>query len=710
MERIPFFHRIGTKIFATLIVVAILAVGITGTSLVTLSGNTLRSNISERNLQIARRASNEISLYVENSINELKAVADVVSALRDPWKQDLLLENLAVTFERFQQMHLVDSSQTLIASTLLDAADEPEFDLQTVSGIRNGSIYISEVGLTSDRLPYLTITLPVQKVADPGEVLVAELALRDIWDLVDDISFGKSGEALLVSKEGILIAHPDKIRVVTEAEYSSLVCTGQMESSEGRVSVYQPEGQEKMLVACVPVEIVGWRVVIQQPLAEAYLPTKRILTQSMILLIAVLLVAFLASIVLARLLASPLNLLLAGTVRIGQGDLNHQIGVRDQGEIGRLAGSFNSMVKDLKRRSVRLRESEERYRLMAQSVQDIIFSLNKKGDFLFINRRAEAVTGFSLQELQSRNYLSFFSPKSRKEIEEKVRRHFLKTASEGLELEVQVKDRRGAVRVLEVKLVRVFDSAGRLQFFGVARDITERKKAERQLLEYQQQLRSLASQLSLAEARERKRIAADLHDRIGQALSLTQIKLESLKASSVSQKQTVELTETIELIKQTIQDVRTLIFNLSSPLLYEVGLRAALEQLVEQFRDDHGIRVCFEDDEQPKPLDIDRSVLLFQAVRELLVNAAKHAHADLVTVSMSRSENSVQIMIRDDGRGFDTSRKVFKPGRKGGYGLFSIGERLQYMGGDLLVESRPGKGTKVCLSLGLKQDDGKPYN
>ena len=93
MKRIPFIHRIATKILATLTFVSTLAVIATGAVLVSLSGRTLRSNISERNLQIARRASNEISLYIENSISDIEAAAEILAALKDPWIQDILLES-----------------------------------------------------------------------------------------------------------------------------------------------------------------------------------------------------------------------------------------------------------------------------------------------------------------------------------------------------------------------------------------------------------------------------------------------------------------------------------------------------------------------------------------------------------------------------------------------------------------------------------------
>ena len=704
MERLPFANRISTKILITLTVVSTLSVMATGTVLVTLSGRTLRRNISERNLQIARRASNEISLYIEDAITEVRAIADVLAAVRDPWVQDILLENLVVTFSRFQSISLVTVSGRLIASSSLGKQMDHRLDPQALSRAVSGNTYLSPVGLTSEQLPYLTIAVPATTSGPSPHALVAELALRDIWELVDDISFGPHGEALLISRDGILIAHPDKARVMNEAYRFRNPCGKGSLPTEGVVSTAQSNGSGGLLVASAPVKGLQWCMVVQQPLREAYLPIKSVLLRSFLLLAAMLTVVTLASLFLARLFSTPLNLLLAGTYRIGRGDLDHRMNMPRKDEIGRLSAAFDRMVEDLRQWSRRLTESEERYRLMAESIQDLIFSLDRKGRILFANRSTQVVSGYTLEELLGRDCLELLSENSREETQQRFREALPKNMRQGFELEVELLTRKEKKRIMAVQLVQVFNSSKQLQFFGVARDITQRKEAEQKLLEYQHQLRSLASELSLTEARERKRIAADLHDRIGQALALTRIKLGTLKAEAHSAAKITSIEETIRLVEVTINEVRSLIFDLSSPLLYEVGLKAAVEQLVEHLQNQHGTPISVEDDGREKPLTIDGSVVLFQATRELLLNVVKHAAAHRVRVCMSRRDNVVEITVQDDGVGFHVSRKAGRPGRQGGYGLFSIRERLEYLGGKMTVESIPGRGTTAALALALNHD------
>jgi PAS domain S-box-containing protein len=643
-------------------------------------------------------------LYIEDSIQDIKAAADILGVVKDPWVQAILLENLTVTFKRFESISVVSTSGKVIASSRLDNDDGKSLDPLMLSRVASGQINLSPVGLTVEQLPYLTIAAPAKAPGANRNVLIAELALRDIWDLVDDISFGRHGEALLISKDGVLIAHPDKTRVMNKAATLTNPCGTGPPPPEGVLTISRVNGGTGLLVACAPVAGLEWFMVIQQPLADAFLPMKSVLLRSLLLLTAVLAVAVSASFVLARIFSTPLNMLLAGTYQIGRGDLDHRIGLQRKDEIGRLSAAFDRMGEDLGEWSLKLKVSEERYRLMAESVQDIIFSLDKAGRILLANKRAESVSGYPLQDLVGRDCLDFLSGKSRKELKQLFRTTLPQDFERGLEFEVELLTQEGKQRIMEVQLVQVFDSSKHLQFYGVARDITQRKEAEQKLLEYQQQLRSLASELSLTEARERKRIAADLHDRIGQALALIRIKLGTLKAGTSSNRKIEHIEETIHLIEVTIREVRTLMFELSSPLLYEVGLKAALEQLVEQFQDHHGIRISFEDDGHPKPLTIDGSVVLFQAVRELMLNVVKHAAARHIRVSMSRHNNSIKITVQDDGVGFAVSRGAFKPGLQGGYGLFSIRERLEYLGGELLVDSSPGRGTQAALALELNHD------
>jgi signal transduction histidine kinase len=239
----------------------------------------------------------------------------------------------------------------------------------------------------------------------------------------------------------------------------------------------------------------------------------------------------------------------------------------------------------------------------------------------------------------------------------------------------------------------------------------ERKRAEKRAREYQAQLKSLASQLTLSEERERHRIAVKFHDQFAQSLVISKIKLDALCSSVPSQDLAKKANEISNSLSQTIQDIRSLTLDLSYPVLYELGFEAAVAAwLVEQIQEKYGIASEFEDDEQSKPLDDDVRILLFRDVRELLINVVKHAKAKKVKVSIRKAGRQIRVSIEDDGVGFDVAKIVSTPTATGSFGFFSIRERLEQLGGHLEIESSPCCGCRVTIMAPLKKEKTKGGN
>ena len=265
-------------------------------------------------------------------------------------------------------------------------------------------------------------------------------------------------------------------------------------------------------------------------------------------------------------------------------------------------------------------------------------------------------------------------------------------------------DTCGAAEIVEVvnnHQLALIEKADKWQFVKNA----ERKRADGEARLYQAQLKSLASELSLAEERERRRIATELHDRISQSLVISKIKLEALRKSGYGRKLDGALEEICSSLGRVIQDTRAITVDLSSPILYELGFETAVQEwLTVQVQERHGVKTEFEDDGQVKPLDDDIRVLLFRDVRELLINVVKHARANNVKVSIKKTGSAISVTVRDDGVGFDLAEVLSTAAKKGEFGLFSIRERLGRLGGNLEIESAPGCGCRVTMVAPLKQE------
>ena len=234
---------------------------------------------------------------------------------------------------------------------------------------------------------------------------------------------------------------------------------------------------------------------------------------------------------------------------------------------------------------------------------------------------------------------------------------------------------------------------------GFVLDLTQRKRAEAEVEQHRAKLQAMASELMMAEERERRRIAEVLHDSIVQMLALSKMKIDQVRRGT-SDGARARLGEVYDLIDEAIARARTLTAELSPPVLYELGLPAAVQWLGDRLRADHAIALELDAPHDWTPLPEQARVVLFQAVRELLVNIVKHAGATKCRVRMAQCEGMVTIEVQDDGRG------IHRPAARldyaaGGFGLFNIRERLQHLGGALRVESPPGGGARLTLSVPL---------
>ena len=227
-------------------------------------------------------------------------------------------------------------------------------------------------------------------------------------------------------------------------------------------------------------------------------------------------------------------------------------------------------------------------------------------------------------------------------------------------------------------------------------EVEERKIAEIKLITNQQRLREMTSELTLAEERERRKIAQALHDDIGHALASTKVKLLAQHKTSRDEKTKAIITNMIDSIEIALEKTRSLTSELSPPSLYQFGFESAVENLVERFGKEFNIKSVVTLAES-SPISEDISVLLYQSLRELLMNVLKHAQAQAVNVTIDTDGEFLSVTVRDDGNGCDPE-KVFS-GETGSrkFGLFSIRERLEFIGGKLLLYSKKGEGTEVSM-------------
>ena len=226
------------------------------------------------------------------------------------------------------------------------------------------------------------------------------------------------------------------------------------------------------------------------------------------------------------------------------------------------------------------------------------------------------------------------------------------------------------------------------------------------------QLQALAAQLTQTEHRERRRLAQILHDHLQQLLYAARLHLETLRRTDASDSSMPETIDRVDaLLGECIAESRSLTVQLCPPVLHEAGLAAAIEWLARHMEQTCGLAVDIEVDPQAEPEIEGIRILLFEAVRELLFNVVKHAETGRAKVAMTLApDDEVRMTVSDEGAGWATPDTKIEHTTTSGFGLFSIRERLELMGGRLEVETAPGRGTHVSIWAPRCQGDGKPQH
>jgi signal transduction histidine kinase len=260
---------------------------------------------------------------------------------------------------------------------------------------------------------------------------------------------------------------------------------------------------------------------------------------------------------------------------------------------------------------------------------------------------------------------------------------------------------------VEVNLVLVRDQDGQPQYLqGVIRDITERVQAEEEqswlmeeLRHSAEELRQLTYRLQEVQESERRQLAAELHDSVGQNLTGLSLNLKiidvQLRPDASSQLHR-RLDDSLGLLEQTTRQVRDVLSELRSPLLEQYGLFAAVNWYAQQFSERSGIQVTVQGQEFTPRLPLPTETILFRLVQEAMNNVLKHAHAARATIHLESDAESGRITVEDDGKGFEPSAQS-RPGEVPSWGRLTMQQRALSLGGDLTIDSSPGGGTRVSV-------------
>lgn len=344
-------------------------------------------------------------------------------------------------------------------------------------------------------------------------------------------------------------------------------------------------------------------------------------------------------------------------------------------------------ITEQKQAEVALRTSEEHFRTIFEQATDGILVSDVEGHFLDANSASGQMLGYSREELLKLGISDIVVP----EQVERIAPEIARLRNTGVvRSEWRVRRRDGLILLVEVSAKRLPD--GRLQAF--LRDVTESRRAEEALRESSRQLQMLSKRVLEAQETERRRIARELHDELGQALTAIKINLQA--RSRFRDQSPAELdAENVRLVEEAIQQVRSLALALRPSMLDDLGLAPALRWIAEYQAERGGFVAHFGADFPDTRLAPELETACFRIAQEALTNIARHAQAKRVAIELRHKDDALFMTVQDDGRGFDVVTMRTRAVAGGSVGILGMQERAELARGKIEIESAPGQGTVV---------------
>ena len=375
------------------------------------------------------------------------------------------------------------------------------------------------------------------------------------------------------------------------------------------------------------------------------------------------------------------------------------------GADGQFAHSRASVVDISTRKQAEtgLRESELRNTAIVRAALDCIVSIDSDGKITEFNPAAEKTFGYLREQVIGMDVAATIIPRAARDDHRRGLERYLKTGEGrflGRRVEVTAMRSDGSEFPVELTITPV-PLRDRTVFTAYMRDITREKWAEQELRRFADEMQAVSRRLVEMQETERRALANELHDLVGQKLtalniSLNIVKLES--AASMTSRSTARLQDSLKLVSETIESIRNVMVALRPAVLDDYGVASGLRWYAAQFAKRTGVAVTVIEQGSTRRLPANVEEMLFRIAQEALTNVARYARVEKATVTLRTLPRSIRLTITDDGCGFDSSA-ARPPARDRGWGLMIMKERAAALGATLTVESAPGRGTGVTVTL-----------
>ena len=679
-----------------------------------------KSDWRQDSLKLVQLTAREEDELIGGTRQLLRSIAESAQVRSGQWNNTRkFLAKLVVDDARYLNLGVINTNGDMLASALpvpgaVNVADRTYF--QRALYTRSLSIGDYQVGRISGK-PSVNFGYPVQD--HNGEVEAVVFAALDL-DWFNRAQFALQSQLppgatwTKIDLNGtILVRQPMTENWIgrpwPEKELLQTFLTqknGLMEAvnAQGISMVYMFVSTRSVLVAGDVITILSI------PKSILYAEANRAALRSLTLLALVAgLVFALGGIGSSLLILRPVRTLVNASARLAAGDLSTRTGLPHHGaELGQLALTFDQMAAALERRDLdhrraeqELRQSEERFRALVQNSSDVIGITDEKGIILYRSPSLQTSLGYEVAEVLGKSIARFVWPEDLVRVQTQMG-ELVKVPGRTLTDEYRLLHRDGSCRHIECTTANYLHHPAIHGIVFNYRDITARKQAEEKLKDYSRKLKELSRRLVETQETERRHLARELHDEIGQTLTVAQLDLQTLLQSSGPTAQVPRLRESLEAVERVLEQVHDISLNLRPSMLDDLGLEPALRWYTERQAVLVGLNAEFHTEPLAQRLDPAIETECFRVAQGALTNVVRHAQARNVTVDLRAADGQLHLRVRDDGSGFDVASVRDKAVRGASLGLLSMEERTALAGGGLEFISAPGRGTEVHAWFPLK--------
>ena len=375
-------------------------------------------------------------------------------------------------------------------------------------------------------------------------------------------------------------------------------------------------------------------------------------------------------------------------------ELEQKVGERTR-ELAATNEALRSEIAERKLAVKAVKQAEDRTRLIIDTIPTMAWSLAPDGALEFLNQRWLDYTGLSLEEAIEEPTRTVHPEDLSGAVEKWL---VVKAISEVYEDEIRLRRADGEYRWFLVRVAPLLDEQGNIvKWFGASVDIEDRRRAEKNLEEANRQLKLLSRRRVKVQEEERRHLARELHDEIGQALTAAKINLQAAMEEP-DQAKSKRIHETTAILERLLGQVRQISLNLRPSTLDDLGLVPALRSLLDEQGRRASVAVRFSAKNMPENLDPEIQTTCFRIAQEAITNAVRHARATQIRVELSQENGNLRLQIRDNGTGFDAESAQ---AQTIGLGLVGMKERAALVGGRTRIIASRGKGATVDVTLPL---------